>query len=341
MSRLTIGALAERCGLSRSALRFYDECGLLRPALVDDATGYRYYDETQVETAETIRRLRAAEMRLDAVRRFLAADDEVRRELLDEHLAVLEQRLASARAEVVRLRVDQRAPGCALAAAALAAAIDQVVFATSGDASHPELGAILVELKDGSLRLVATDSYRLAVRDLVPDDASPHGAGRGLVATPAIIALRETLARGIECRLTFVASAIEIVVDGEAHELATVGGDFPDYESLLLALPPGERAAVLREELVSALESLDSASVTLGFGEGRVVVTGGEGAPEVAAQWSGPVVEVVLNRTFALEALAGQVGPDVSIEVVDPLRPVTFRSADAGTYGVLVMPIRV
>jgi hypothetical protein len=33
---LTIGALAERCGLSRSALRFYDQCGLVRPVVVDE-----------------------------------------------------------------------------------------------------------------------------------------------------------------------------------------------------------------------------------------------------------------------------------------------------------------
>ena len=41
--RLTIGVFARRVGLTPSALRFYDDCGVLRPAHVDDATGYRYY----------------------------------------------------------------------------------------------------------------------------------------------------------------------------------------------------------------------------------------------------------------------------------------------------------
>ena len=48
---LTIGALAQRCRLSRSALRFYDQCGLLQPVTIDPATGYRYYQETQVGVA--------------------------------------------------------------------------------------------------------------------------------------------------------------------------------------------------------------------------------------------------------------------------------------------------
>ena len=39
---LTIGAFARAVGLTASALRHYDECGLLPPAEVDDATGYRY-----------------------------------------------------------------------------------------------------------------------------------------------------------------------------------------------------------------------------------------------------------------------------------------------------------
>ncbi len=46
------------------------------------------------------------------------------------------------------------------------------------------------------------------------------------------------------------------------------------------------------------------------------------------------------NVGFVAEALAAHVGPDVAIEVVEPLRPVTFRSADAGTFSVLVMPVR-
>ncbi|MFG2826586.1 MerR family DNA-binding transcriptional regulator [Streptomyces sp. NPDC048434] len=38
---LTIGTFARRVGLAPSALRFYDDCGVLRPARVDAVTGYR------------------------------------------------------------------------------------------------------------------------------------------------------------------------------------------------------------------------------------------------------------------------------------------------------------
>lgn len=54
----------------------------------------------------------------------------------------------------------------------------------------------------------------------------------------------------------------------------------------------------------------------------------------------GPEVEIPLNAGFVAEALAAHVGPDVPIDVVEPLRPVTFRSADTGTFSVLLMPVR-
>ena len=89
---LTIGEFAERCGLSRSALRFYDQNDLLRPQLVDDQTGYRYYAVEQIEQAALVRRLRAAEMPVGVVRRYLAAGVGERRAVLDAHLASFRER---------------------------------------------------------------------------------------------------------------------------------------------------------------------------------------------------------------------------------------------------------
>ena len=51
---LTIGAFARAVGLAPSALRYYDECGLLRPADVDEATGYRYYTPDLARRAHAV-----------------------------------------------------------------------------------------------------------------------------------------------------------------------------------------------------------------------------------------------------------------------------------------------
>ena len=66
---LTIGAFARAVRLSPKALRLYDELGLLRPAAVDDESGYRLYDPAQLERARLIAWLRRLGMPLAHIRR--------------------------------------------------------------------------------------------------------------------------------------------------------------------------------------------------------------------------------------------------------------------------------
>jgi DNA-binding transcriptional MerR regulator len=82
---MTIGRFSRLTGLTVKALRHYDELGLLRPAAVDPATGYRSYSSAQVSAAETIRTLRRLEVPLDDVSLLLATNDPatVRRVLVD------------------------------------------------------------------------------------------------------------------------------------------------------------------------------------------------------------------------------------------------------------------
>lgn len=68
MDELTTGAFARITGLTRKALRLYDELGLLRPSRTDPATGYRYYAPTQVAHARRVARLRRVGMPLDRIR---------------------------------------------------------------------------------------------------------------------------------------------------------------------------------------------------------------------------------------------------------------------------------
>jgi DNA-binding transcriptional MerR regulator len=80
---MPIGALARLSRLSVKALRRYDAEGLLPPARVDPATGYRYYRRDQVRAATSIALLRSLDVPLATIRELLAADDPARlRELL-------------------------------------------------------------------------------------------------------------------------------------------------------------------------------------------------------------------------------------------------------------------
>ena len=74
MKEISIGEFARRSRLSLKALRLYDERGVLVPARVDQASGYRYYDTAQLDDARLVVMLRELQLPLKAVKELLAGD---------------------------------------------------------------------------------------------------------------------------------------------------------------------------------------------------------------------------------------------------------------------------
>ncbi|WP_406488111.1 MerR family transcriptional regulator [Streptomyces phaeochromogenes] len=110
---LTIGAFAARARLSPKALRLYDRLGLLRPAHVDDTTGYRYYRAAQVERARLVFLLRGLDMPLARIAEVVErqeTDGQAAADLVTAYWADVEERLAGQRtlAHYLRGRLSGR-----------------------------------------------------------------------------------------------------------------------------------------------------------------------------------------------------------------------------------------
>jgi DNA-binding transcriptional MerR regulator len=102
---VTIGEFSRMTHLSVKALRHYHEIGVLEPAEIDAASGYRRYAADQVASAQLIRRFRELEMPLDEVRAVLEAPDAATRNAaIATHLERMERRLGETRAMVASLR---------------------------------------------------------------------------------------------------------------------------------------------------------------------------------------------------------------------------------------------
>lgn len=90
---LSIGSFAMLVGLSVTALRYYDQVGVLKPARVDPHTGYRSYRPDQVRQARVIRALRALDVPVEDINDVLeSGDEEHMRVLLIEHRNRLSER---------------------------------------------------------------------------------------------------------------------------------------------------------------------------------------------------------------------------------------------------------
>jgi len=71
---MTIGEFARSSRLSPKSLRLYDELGLLRPVRIDPSSGYRYYDDTQLEAARLVAVLRRLDVPLVEIQAILGLD---------------------------------------------------------------------------------------------------------------------------------------------------------------------------------------------------------------------------------------------------------------------------
>jgi DNA-binding transcriptional MerR regulator/effector-binding domain-containing protein len=103
--RLAIGDFSRMTHLSVKALRHYHDVGLLEPAEIDPASGYRFYEPGQVPTAQVIRRFRDLGMSLDEIKDVLQAPDvSARNQLMVAHLQRMESQLVETHSVVASLR---------------------------------------------------------------------------------------------------------------------------------------------------------------------------------------------------------------------------------------------
>ena len=94
----TIGEVARAFGMSKNALRYYEEKGILSPA-VDPESGYRYYDDASMHRIGSIKKLRNLGFSIDDCRQLMAlyqdrsrASADVRR-IASDHVTAIEEKI--------------------------------------------------------------------------------------------------------------------------------------------------------------------------------------------------------------------------------------------------------
>lgn len=342
---ITIGVLARASGLTTTALRFYDDCGLLPPARVDATTGYRYYTRTQRERAATIRRLRKIGVPLDTVAVVLAGDAERAGRLLDEHVSGLELQAREAAAAVGSIKRALRAESdprlVVLRAAELAEAIDQVRSAVARDAGIPVLTGILVEADADAVVLTATDRYRLCTRSLAPAQAAAHPWSL-VVRAEALAALTGWLPQQGRVLVTPATDALVLTGEDAEHRGAAIGEPYPDYRAMLAALAPTRtRVVVNRDLMLGVVDDAGAGTLHCTIGAETVTTSLRTGGPErrIPAAVTGSEVALAFDPATLSPALRTAVGPEIMLDIAAPDRPVIIRSAAAGDLTTLAMPI--
>lgn len=230
--------------------------------------------------------------------------------------------------------------------------IDRVARAASRDETRPHLTGVLVTATGRELRMVATDSYRLAVKETQleePLDASLEAnvpartlqelgriAGAGTSETIGVAALE---------------NQVVFTVDDVVLSSRLVEGRFPNYQQLLPESYEHE-LRVSRNELVEVVRRVGllaqkNAPLRLRFEEGTLDVSAqtpdvGEASESLPIPFAGEPLEIGFNPEFFRDGLESAESEELVLKLISPLRPGLIQSGEEGSdFRYLVMPIRL
>jgi len=228
--------------------------------------------------------------------------------------------------------------------------VHQVARAVSRDETRPILTGVLMTVENSSLRMVATDSYRLCVRDLIVENVmgSLEGVvpGRALDDAAKLATSAETVEVGV--------SANQVVFTfGETTFISRrIEGSFPNYRQLI-PKEPGTRVVVCKDELFAAAKrvslmvqhsaplrlSVKTADHTLTLSASTQDV--GEATEDVEITPQGEDVEIAFNHAYLLDGVSIAEAETLVLEITSPLKPGVLKHIDDESFIYLLMPVRL
>jgi len=247
-----------------------------------------------------------------------------------------------------------------VAADVFSEAISQVTVAASKDDTLPLLTGVKVEISGETMTLMATDRYRLALRELTWNPSSPGAELTALVRGRTLHEVARSLATGggVEIALSDEDSAnlIGFEAGGRRTTSTLVDGDYPPVRRLFPETT-AITAVVSTGALIDAVKRVSlvaerNTPVRLSFSEGQVALEAGAGddaqASEVLeAQLEGEDLVVGFNSGFLLDGLGALGSEFARLTFTDSIKPSVMTGQDSlegepdNSYRYLIMPMRI
>jgi DNA polymerase-3 subunit beta len=241
--------------------------------------------------------------------------------------------------------------GLKIPAPALQASIDLVARAASRDDMRPVLTGVFVTAAGKEMTMVATDSYRLAVKRTELETE----LGGEIEANIPARALRELSrilsAEGAEeAGIWLLANQAVFVAGSITLTTRLIEGQFPNFRQLLpesyehdVRLPRSDFLDVARR--VSQLAQRN-APLRLSLRQGELTVAAetpdvGDATETMPAAFDGEELEIGFNPEFLKEGIESVAGDEVLLRLISPLRPGLLEPVEGDDFRYLVMPIRL
>jgi DNA polymerase-3 subunit beta len=238
-------------------------------------------------------------------------------------------------------------------------AIAQTVFAAATDDSRPVLTGVHTQLEDRSMKLAASDGFRLSVYELPLVDSVPERTE--LVIPARALAELTRLLSDEEGPVTLRTNAAKTQVLFRLQNVEMVSqliqGTFPNFGQLIPSTW-SSRATVqvnefLRETRTASVFARDGSGIVRlvvspgeGMTPGKVTISAkaeevGDNEGEIDAAVEGDGVKIAFNGKYLQDVLQALDGGDLQLETTGPSSQGVFRPAGSDTYVHVIMPMFV
>lgn len=230
------------------------------------------------------------------------------------------------------------------------ATVDRVAPAASRDETRPVLTGVLVHVAKHSLRMVATDSYRLSVKE-TPVDSSVAGSLEAILPARTLMELSRIAGGATDDAISVLPTENQILFEiaGVAVVSRLIDGQFPNYRQLIPETFDHE-VAMDHDELLEAIRRVGllaqkNAPLRLRFAQNTLTVSAesqdvGKAVESMPVQYSGEDLEIGFNPEFLEAGVAAVKESPVYLRFISPLRPGLLKGA-SDDFLYLVMPIRL
>ncbi|GAA5514318.1 beta sliding clamp [Deinococcus carri] len=234
-----------------------------------------------------------------------------------------------------------------LDAAELARAFSSVRYAASNEAFQAVFRGIKLEHRPEAARVVASDGYRVAIRDF-----PASGDGRNLIVPARSADELIRVLRDGEARFTYGEGLLSVTTDRVRMNLKLLDGEFPDYERVIprdiklqVTLPATAlKEAVNRVAVLADKNANNRVEFLVSEGKLRLAAEGDYGRAQdtldVVQGGSEPAMSLAFNARHVLDAL-GPIEGDAELLFSGSTSPAIFRASGGGGYMAVMVTLRV
>lgn len=235
----------------------------------------------------------------------------------------------------------------------LAEMVDKVYKVTSRDTSRPILQGVLLSVEENTIRMVATDSYRLAVCDSNTETSSTDEAFVTIVPGATFHDVLTLPSMTEQVMVGTTDSQVVFSFGNTTYVSRKIEGNFPNYRQLLpsscastvkLAVEPFgdalKRVSVIAASNPSVRFDADTDGHLLRLSASSP--DQGESSELLDADVEGESLAIALNFHYVFDCVnALSATSEVALELQGPMQPAIFKSYGAINYLYLLMPVRM